>query len=89
MQHITIITKRPSTTPWHSQSIEVKCNAVSQAMKVSFENPSPEKSEQIRKMSEELDHQYKKEQEKYVKNKMAQMNNVHTLQVKSSMANCK
>ena len=75
---IPIITKRPSTAPWHSQSIEVKPNAVSQAMKVSLENPSPENSEQIRKASEELDHQYKKEQEKYVKNKIAELNNAHT-----------
>ena len=66
-QTIPIITKRPPTTPWHSQSIEVKRNAVSQAIKVSLENPSPENSEQIRKASEELDHQYKKEQEKYAK----------------------
>ena len=75
---IPIITKRPSTAPWHSQSIEVKGNAVSQVIKVSLENPSPENSEQIRKASEELDHQYKKEQEKYVKNKIAELNNAHT-----------
>ena len=75
---IPIITKRPSTAPWHSQSIEVKRNAVSQAIKVSLENPSSENSEQIRKASEELDHQYKKEQEKYVKNKIAELNNAHT-----------
>ena len=43
-----------------------------------MENPSPENSEQIRKASEELDHQYKKEQEKYVKNKLAVLNNAHT-----------
>ena len=43
-----------------------------------MENPSPENSEQIRKASEELDHQYKKEQEKYVKNKIAELNNTHT-----------
>ena len=43
-----------------------------------MENPSPENSEQIRKASEELDHQYKKEQEKYVKNKIAELNNAHT-----------
>ena len=73
-----IIKKRSSTAPWHSQSIEVKRNAVSQAIKVSLENPSPENSEQIRKASEELDHQYKKEQEKYVKNKIAELNNAHT-----------
>ena len=42
---IPIITKRPSTAPWHSQSIEVKHNAVSQAIKVSLENLSPENSE--------------------------------------------
>ena len=75
---IPIITKRLSTAPWHSQSTEVKRNAVSQAIKVSLENPSPENSEQIRKASEELDHQYKKEQEKYVKNKIAELNNAHT-----------
>ena len=79
---IPIITKRPFTAPWHSQSIDVKHSAVSQAIKVSLENPSPENSEQIRKASEELDHQYKKEQEKYVKNKIAE----HS---KSSMVNCK
>ena len=43
-----------------------------------MENPSPENSEQIRKGCEELDHQYKKEQEKYVKNKIAELNNAHT-----------
>ena len=43
-----------------------------------MENISPENSEQIRKASEELDHQYKKEQEKDVKNKMAELNNAHT-----------
>ena len=75
---ITIITKRPSTAPWHSQSIKVKRNAVSQAIKVSLENASPKNSEQIRKASGELDHQYKKEQEKYVKNKIAELNNAHT-----------
>ena len=74
---IPIITNRPSTAPQNSQSIEVKRNAVSQAIKVSLENPSPEKSEQIRKASEELD-QYRKEQEKYVKNKIAELNNAHT-----------
>ena len=31
----------------------------------------------LRKASKELDHQYKKEQKKYVKNKVAQPNNVH------------
>ena len=77
-QTIPIITKRPPTTPWHSQSIEVERNAVSRAIKVSLENPSPENSEQIRMASEELDHQYKKEQEKYVKNKIAELNNAHT-----------
>ena len=75
---IPIITKRPSTGPWHSTSIEVKRNAVSQAIKVYLENPSPENSEQIRKASKELDHQYKKDQEKYVKNKIAELNNAHT-----------
>ena len=74
---IPIITRRPSTSPWHSQSIEVKHSAVSQAIKVYLENPSPENSEQNRKASEELDHQYKKEQEKYVKNKIAELNNVY------------
>ena len=78
-ENIPIITKRPSTAPWHSQSIEVKGNAVSQVIKVSLENPSPENSEQIRKASKELDHQYKKEQEKYCKNKIAQLNKVHTI----------
>ena len=53
---IPIVTKRPSTTPRHSQSIEVKHNAVSQAIKASLENPFPENSEQIRMASEELDH---------------------------------
>ena len=43
-----------------------------------MENQSPENSKQIRKASEELDHQYKKEQEKYVKNKIAELNNAHT-----------
>ena len=43
-----------------------------------MENPSPENSEQIRKGSEELDNQYKNEQEKYVKNKIAQLQNAHT-----------
>ena len=57
---IPIITKRLSTAPWHSQSIEFKRNAVSQAIKVSLENPSPENSKQMRMASEELDHQYKK-----------------------------
>ena len=75
---IPIITKRLSTAPWHSQSTEVKRNAVSQAIKVSLENPSPENSEQIRKASEELDHQHKNEQEKYIKNKIAELNNAHT-----------
>ena len=75
---IPIITKRPSTVPWHSQSIEVKRNAVSQAIKVSLENPSPKNSEQIRKVIEELDHQYKKELEKYAKNKIAELNHAHT-----------
>ena len=75
---IPIMTKRPSTEPWHSQSIEVKRNAVSQVIRVSLENPSPENSEQVRKTSEELDHQYKKEQEKHVKNKIAELNNAHT-----------
>ena len=70
---IPSITKRPSTGPWHSQSIEVKRNTVSQAITVCLENP-----EQIRKASEEFDHQYKKEQEKYVKNKIAELNNVHS-----------
>ena len=42
-----------------------------------MENPSPENSEQIRKASEELDHQYKNEQEKYVENKIAELNNAH------------
>ena len=41
-------------------------------------NPSPENSKQLRKASEELDNQYKKEQEKYVKNKIAELNNAHT-----------
>ena len=72
---ISIITKRPSTAPWHSHSIEVKRSAVSQ---VSLENSSPDNSEQIRKASEELDHYYKKEQEKYVKNKITELNNAHT-----------
>ena len=75
---IPIMTKRPSTEPWHSQSIEVKRSVVSQVIRISLENPSPENSEQIRKASEELDHQYKKEQEKYVKNKIAELNNAHT-----------
>ena len=35
-------------------------------------------SEHIRKASEELDHQYKKEQEKYVKNKIVELNNSYT-----------
>ena len=43
-----------------------------------MENPSPENSEQIRKASEELDHQYKNEQEKYVENKIAELNKAHT-----------
>ena len=73
-----IITKRSPTAPWHSLFIEVKRNAVSQTIKVSLEDPSPENSEQIRKASEELDHQYKKEQEKYVKNKIVELNNAHT-----------
>ena len=60
---IPVITKRPSTAPWHSQSVEVKRNGVSQATKVSLQNPFSESSELIRKASEELDHQYKKEQE--------------------------
>ena len=47
-------------------------------MEVSLENPSPESSEQIRKASEKLDHQYKKEQEKYVKNIIAELNIAHT-----------
>ena len=76
MQHLRLYLLSPA--PWDSQSIEVKCNAVSQAIKVSLENPSPENSEQIRKGCEELDHQYKKEQEKYVKNKIAELNNAHT-----------
>ena len=75
---IPIITKIPSTAPWHSQLIEVKRNAVSQAIKVSLENPSPDYLEQIRKASEELDYQYKKKQDKYVKNKIAELNNAHT-----------
>ena len=75
---IPTITKRPPTAHWQSQSIEVKGNAVSQAIKVSLENPSPENSEQIRKASEELDHQYKNEQEKYVGNKIAELNKAHT-----------
>ena len=66
---ISIITKKPSTAPWHSQSIELKCNVVSQAIKVSLENPSPENSEQITKARKELNRQYKMEQEKYVKKK--------------------
>ena len=44
-----------------------------------MENPSPENSEQIRKASKELDHQYKKEQEKYCKNKIAELNKAHTI----------
>ena len=72
-----IITKSNSTAPWDSQSIEVKRNAISQAIKISLENPSLENSEQIRKASEESDHQYKKEHEKYVKNKIAELNNAH------------
>ena len=75
---IPIITKRPSTAPWHSQFAEVKRNGVSQAINVSLENPFPENSELIRKASEELDHQYKKEQEKYVKNIIAELNIAHT-----------
>ena len=75
---IPIMTKRPSTEPWHCQSTEVKRNAVSQVIRVSLENPSPENSEQIRKRREELDPQYKKEQEKYVKNKIAELNNAYT-----------
>ena len=42
---LSIITKRLSTAPWHSHSIEVKRNAVSQAIKVSLENSSPDNSE--------------------------------------------
>ena len=42
-----------------------------------MENPSLENSEQIRKASEELDHQYKKEQEKYVKYIIAELNIAH------------
>ena len=75
---ISIITKRLSTALWHSHSIEVKRNAVSQAIKVSLEDSSPDNSEQIRKASEGLDHHYKKEQEKYAKNKIAELNNGHT-----------
>ena len=67
--------KVPSNAPWHYQSIEVKLNAVSQAItiKVSLKNPSPENSVQIRKASEELDHQYKKEQEIMLKTKICQI----------------
>ena len=43
-----------------------------------MENPSPENSEQIKKASEELDQQYKNKQEKYVKNKIAELNNAYT-----------
>ena len=75
---LPIITKSNSTAPWDSQSIEVKRNAISQAIKISLENPSLENSEQIRKASEESDHQYKKEHEKYVKNKIAELNNART-----------
>ena len=40
---IPIMTIISSTTLWHSQSIEVKRNAVIQAVNVSLENPSPKK----------------------------------------------
>ena len=73
-----IIKKRSSTAPWYSQSIEVKRNVVPQDIKVSLENPSPKNPEQIRRGSEELVIQYKKELEKYVKNKIVELNNAHT-----------
>ena len=82
MQHLRLYLlspKNPPLHPKHSQSIELKCNVVSQAIKVSLENPSPENSEQITKARKELNRQYKMEQEKYVKKKkIAELNNVHT-----------
>ena len=67
--------KRPA--PWHSKLIEEKRKNVINASKVNRQNPSDQNKESIKVAQEALDKEYIKEKEKYINNKIAELNNAH------------
>ena len=67
--------KRPA--PWHSKLIEEKIKNVINASKVNRQNPSDQNKESIKVAQEALDKEYIKEKEKYINNKIAELNNAH------------